>query len=144
MADLTKPSEEIKDTDIVFDCPFCGKSLAIDYRGAGLIIPCSDCGRDVDVPIPEGMELGDLDSSDEEQEIRILNLRRSVATAEARILELENELAAANTENSALEKGGDSNANKLEAILESVDIIRQLIGDLSKTLGRITEIAQSD
>ena len=27
---------EIRDTDIQFDCPQCGKSLVIDYRGAGL------------------------------------------------------------------------------------------------------------
>lgn len=52
---------EIRDTDIVFDCPHCGKSLVIDYRGAGLQIPCSDCGKSVLVPIPEGMELNDLD-----------------------------------------------------------------------------------
>ena len=26
-------SAEIRDTDIVFDCPYCGKSLVIDYRG---------------------------------------------------------------------------------------------------------------
>ena len=25
---------EIRDTDIVFDCPHCGKNLVIDYRGA--------------------------------------------------------------------------------------------------------------
>ena len=32
---------EIRDTDIVFDCPHCGKNLVIDYRGAGLQINCS-------------------------------------------------------------------------------------------------------
>jgi len=52
---------EIRDTDIVFDCPHCGKSLVIDYRGAGLQITCSECGEDALVPIPEGMLLADLD-----------------------------------------------------------------------------------
>ena len=52
---------EIRDTDIVFDCPHCGKSLVIDYRGAGLQINCSECGESVLVPIPDGMELTDLD-----------------------------------------------------------------------------------
>ena len=42
---------EIRDTDIVFDCPHCGKNLVIDYRGAGLQINCSDCGEQVLVPI---------------------------------------------------------------------------------------------
>ena len=53
--------EEILDTDIVFDCPHCGKNLVIDYRGAGLQIRCSECGEPVLVPIPDGMELNDLD-----------------------------------------------------------------------------------
>ena len=48
---------EVRDTDIVFDCPHCSKTLVIDYRGAGLQISCSECGKDVLVPIPDGMEL---------------------------------------------------------------------------------------
>ena len=52
---------EIRDTDIVFDCPHCGKNLVIDYRGAGLQINCSECGETVLVPIPDGMELRGLD-----------------------------------------------------------------------------------
>ena len=52
---------EIGDNDIVFDCPHCGKSLVIDYRGAGLKIECSGCHESVLVPVPEGMDLTDLD-----------------------------------------------------------------------------------
>ena len=48
---------DIRDTDIVFDCPHCGKNLVIDYRGAGLQINCSECGESVLVPIPDGMVL---------------------------------------------------------------------------------------
>lgn len=36
--------------DIVFNCPYCGKSLAIDPRGAGMIVQCVDCGREIQVP----------------------------------------------------------------------------------------------
>ena len=82
--------DEIKETDIVFDCPHCGKSLAIDYRGAGLTITCSDCGNDIEVPIPEGMEIGDVDSTLEDQELRVIHLRRSLQHAQDRILGLEN------------------------------------------------------
>lgn len=87
MAEEEKTPEtlEIKETDIVFDCPNCGKSLAIDYRGAGLTIPCTDCGKSVEVPIPEGMQLADIDSNVEEQGGLILNLRKSLAAAEYRI-----------------------------------------------------------
>jgi len=90
MGEIPELEDEIKDTDIVFDCPHCGKSLAIDYRGAGLTITCSDCGNDVEVPIPDGMEIGDVDSTLEDQELKVIHLRRSLQHAQDRILGLEN------------------------------------------------------
>ena len=36
---------EVRDTDIAFSCPSCGKNLVIDYRGAGLEIKCTQCGK---------------------------------------------------------------------------------------------------
>ncbi len=90
MGEIPELEDEIKETDIVFDCPHCSKSLAIDYRGAGLTITCSDCGNDIEVPIPEGMELEDVDSSSEDQELRVIHLRRSLHHAQERILGLEN------------------------------------------------------
>jgi len=41
---------QVPDTDIVFECPHCGKSHAIDQRGAGLVIPCTDCRQPITVP----------------------------------------------------------------------------------------------
>ena len=90
MGEIPELEDEIKETDIIFDCPHCGKSLAIDYRGAGLTITCSDCGNDIEVPIPDGMEIEDVDSSQEDQELRVIHLRRSLQHAQERILGLEN------------------------------------------------------
>jgi transcription elongation factor Elf1 len=42
--------------DIVFDCPYCSKSLAIDRQGAGLLVTCPDCGQELLVPDPEATE----------------------------------------------------------------------------------------
>lgn len=39
-------------TDIIFNCPHCTKSLAVDERGAGRKVKCVDCGGVVTVPIP--------------------------------------------------------------------------------------------
>jgi transcription elongation factor Elf1 len=89
MADVPDLEDEIRETDIVFDCPHCGKSLAIDFRGAGLTITCSDCGNEVEVPIPDGMEIEDVDSSQEDQELKVIQLRRSLQHAQDRILTLE-------------------------------------------------------
>lgn len=44
---------EIREGDILFDCPHCGKSMAIEEAGAGLMIPCASCGKEVQVPIPD-------------------------------------------------------------------------------------------
>ena len=76
---------EIRDTDIVFDCPHCGKNLVIDYRGAGLQINCSECGESVLVPIPDGMELADLDLDPGEILKQLFATRRNFQKAELQI-----------------------------------------------------------
>ena len=80
---------EIRDTDIVFDCPHCGKSLVIDYRGAGLQINCSECGDSVLVPIPDGMELTDLDLDPGEILKQLFATRRNFQKAELAIQSLK-------------------------------------------------------
>ena len=77
--------EEIRDTDIAFDCPQCGKNLVIDYRGAGLQINCSACGASVLVPIPDGMELHDLDLDPGEILKQLFATRRNYQKAELKI-----------------------------------------------------------
>ena len=81
--------EEIRDTDIVFDCPHCGHNLAIDYRGAGLQINCSSCGESVLVPIPDGMELHDLDLDPGEILKQLFATRRNYQKAELQIQSLK-------------------------------------------------------
>jgi len=83
---------EIRDTDIVFDCPHCGKSLVIDYRGAGLQIRCSECGEQVLVPIPDGMELTDLDLDPGEILKQLFATRRNYQKAEVKIQELKSRM----------------------------------------------------
>ena len=80
---------EIRDTDIVFDCPHCGKNLVIDYRGAGLQINCSACGESVLVPIPDGMELHDLDLDPGEILKQLFATRRNYQKAELQIQSLK-------------------------------------------------------
>jgi predicted RNA-binding Zn-ribbon protein involved in translation (DUF1610 family) len=83
---------EIRDTDIVFDCPNCGKSLVIDYRGAGLQIDCSACGTSVLVPIPDGMELTDLDLDPGEILKQLFATRRNYQKLELQIQALKTRL----------------------------------------------------
>ena len=83
---------EIRDTDIVFDCPHCGKNLVIDYRGAGLQINCTECGESVLVPIPDGMALSDLDLDPGEILKQLFATRRNYQKAELRIQGLKSRL----------------------------------------------------
>lgn len=83
---------EIRDTDIVFDCPQCGKSLVIDYRGAGLTINCSDCGTPVLVPIPDGMELKDLDLDPGEILKQLFATRKNYQKVEVQLQQLKTRL----------------------------------------------------
>ncbi len=83
---------EIRDIDIVFDCPQCGKSLVIDYRGAGLEINCSQCGAGVLVPIPDGMQLTDLDLDPGEILKQLFATRRNYQKAELKIQALKTRL----------------------------------------------------
>ncbi len=41
---------QIDDTDIVFTCSYCGKSLAIDCQAIGFSVDCPDCGEELTVP----------------------------------------------------------------------------------------------
>ena len=131
--------QEIKDTDIVFDCIYCGKSLAIDVRGAGLNIPCSDCGRMVEVPIPEGMEIADIDKSDEEMEIVVLSLRKSLNAAEAKITSLEDDIHELTSRRDALEKQRSDTVYKFGAVSEQIGIIQKALDDIANAIRKIAE-----
>ena len=93
MAEEKLENTEIGDNDIVFDCPHCGKNLVIDYRGAGLPINCSDCGKEILVPIPEGMDLTDLDLDPGEILKQLFATRRNYQKAEMEVQALKARLA---------------------------------------------------
>lgn len=131
----------IQETDIVFDCPHCGKSLAVDYRGAGLTISCTDCKEDVMVPIPNGMEIGDLDSSPEDQEIRILNLRRMLSEAEERIGDLESNLEVITRRRDELEKSEADSRFRFGSIHERIGVIQHSLQEIEKALEGMAQTA---
>lgn len=133
---------EIKETDIVFDCPHCGKSLAIDYRGAGLSIPCTDCGNIVEVPIPDGLQISDIDTSEEDLGSVILALRRSLAAADLRIRQLEAEVSEVRERRETLEKKRRDNIYQFGQILEKVGLTEKHLRDVAQALDKIAIIAK--
>jgi predicted nucleic acid-binding Zn-ribbon protein len=139
-----KSSSDIKETDIIFDCPHCGKSLAIDYRGAGLSIKCSDCGNDVQVPIPDGMEIEDIDSTTEEQETRIMHLRKSLSIAQERIQVLEDDVHELTSRRESLEKGRSESMYKVGQVLEKAGIIEDVLKTAVAAISDVTELCGDD
>ena len=142
MATTKNDPNEIRASDIVFDCPFCQKNLAIDCRGAGLTITCPDCDNRIQVPIPEGMEVGDIDRTDEDQEVRIIHMREVLATSQNRIVELETELEDPEQRRDALEKLRAENAVRFDVISREVEVIQRALVRIAEVLESAAESAR--
>jgi len=48
--------------DIAFNCPYCSQDLVVDEEGAGLEIPCPQCGATIQIPYPQQSDAA-LDNS---------------------------------------------------------------------------------
>jgi transcription elongation factor Elf1 len=128
--------DEIRDSDIVFNCPFCEKSLAIDCRGAGLTIACPDCSNKIAVPIPANMEVSDIDSSDEDKAVRIIHMREVISSSQSKIMDLETEVKEITLRRDALESVRTENSIRFEVIQREVESIQ-------RSLLRIQEVLAS-
>lgn len=89
-------SGDVRPDDIIFECPQCGKSLAIDVRGAGYLVKCPDCGTQVQVP---GFESGEgaahegAASAGGDAADRVRQLERLRALDHERLQQISGELA---------------------------------------------------
>ena len=127
---------EVRETDVVFDCPFCGKSLAIDVRGAGLVIACPDCDGQVQVPIPEGLDIADLDAGNGDDEVRIIHLRELLLSTQVRMRELEEELEGLRQRRDTLEQMRAENTVRF-------DVLGRELENIQRSMGRIGDVVTS-
>ena len=143
--------------DIVFDCPNCGKNLAIDSRGAGLEIVCPDCNAPVMVPgLPlEERELAEEEREEEEveqpdifdmlpkePEARIEALEEALEGSHAKIIRLVESLEGVRERRRYLEKLRSDNmarsqliAKDLATIQNAMDRIVALLQDAAAEQG---------
>jgi len=135
---------EILPTDIVFNCPHCGHSLCIDCRGAGLVIACTECAREVQVPIPEGMNVGDLDLSSEQMLGRLFHARRTLARCEQRISELEEVIASMKERRSMMEKARMTTLHHWADLSNLCQSIQHNQAEVSVALNRMLEIIAAE
>jgi len=137
-------TDQVPLTDIVFECPHCSKSLSIDHRGAGLVIACTACHQLVTVPIPEGMEIGDLDIPPEEREAQVVNLRRALTKAEARIAELESQVSTLKDYRTATERTRARTAHKFTELRTLSGLVLRSQAELSGAIEKIQNIIVND
>ena len=79
---------------------------------------------------------------EEEQEIRILNLRRSLATAQARVQELEAEVEELRERRVALEKDRTERMMQFSGILSRVGVAQEGLRHANEALEQISETAR--
>lgn len=75
-------------TDILFECPQCGKSLEIDARGAGYIIVCPDCHNEIQVPAWNDGQDAEAVREDERHRVEIEEM---LGQLQAKIARLEHQ-----------------------------------------------------
>jgi predicted nucleic acid-binding Zn-ribbon protein len=85
------------------------------------------------------MEITDFDSSTEEQELRILHLRKALAAAHDRISELESELSDVSERREAVEKDRADLTFRFGEVLKSLDEIHAAQERMAAALQALTQ-----
>lgn len=129
--------EEIRSTDIVFTCPSCGSSLAIDYRGAGLEINCTQCGAPTLVPIPAGMEVSDLDLSSGELLVQLFQARTMVHKRDQQIAELTQIVESLKLRRGELERNRMNSLHRYAELAHMCQSISRAQADVTGVLSRM-------
>lgn len=129
--------DDIRPTDIVFDCIHCGHNLAIDYRGAGLETKCVECGEPVQVPIPEGMQIDDLDLSAGEVLTQLFQTRKMLQRSEQRAAELNETLASVKSRRTELEKSRITTLHRCAEIANLCQVIVKAQSEIAAAVVRI-------
>ena len=138
MAENIHASGETAGKDIVFDCPLCGKSLSIDARGAGLMVACPECQREVQVPgLPpsERAEQPATDEAPQEAATQIASLSQSLEASQVKVERLVASLEEVRDRRRYLEQLRTDNMARFELIGKELVMIQN-------SLDRIVSVLQ--
>ena len=119
-------TEEIKADDIVFNCPHCGKSLAIEGRAVGMAIFCPDCRKEIIVPSRVHIinEEGPMELTPDE---RIKSLSNALQESHADNRRLSAHLSEVKKRRKYLEKLRAENISRLEQIAAEHAVLQSSI-----------------
>lgn len=116
--------DEIQAGDIVFECPHCGKSLAIEAAGAGMEVPCTDCGQLVRVPVPE------TELTPEEAEDAIAELDAALNSSADELVRLREENEMLRERKAYLEHVSAINGERLSKMAGLLDGVQRQLDEL--------------
>ena len=125
-------TSEVREGDILFDCPYCGKNLAIEAAGAGLMVPCARCGKPVQVPIPDSATPESpvpnrpraAAAGDEDPQTTLRQLDAALALANQQVDRLMAEKEALLERRSFLEQLRVANAARFEQIAQELATVQ--------------------
>ncbi|MDO9542827.1 MAG: hypothetical protein Q7J98_10960 [Kiritimatiellia bacterium] len=133
--------------DILFECGQCGKSLSIDCRGAGLNIPCPHCDSELEVPIPEGFDLAELDKEISAAVVADDDLTATMPAPDTeavssdeseQINKLQSELEAFRAQRRYLEQQRANMLKTIKTVTREVGEFHKALDDLASMLDTLT------
>lgn len=141
---VQESSDQVTVDDIVFDCPHCGKSLAIDRRGAGLTIRCPDCLQYVQVP---GVSLAEREAEAGQSETQTANpaaFSEALGTSRKKIDQLLADLEEIRERRRYLEKVRSDNLARFDLIGKDLAIIQNAMDRIVTLLQDATTERRSE
>jgi len=127
MTDEAREAVDKEAVDLNFDCPLCGKNISIDSRGAGLMITCPDCQREIQVPVPVAEDEDAAPAVVEEADPRVQALQSELAEADNRRERLAAELEAAQKRLGLLERSAAEQRERFEQISAELVVIQNAL-----------------
>lgn len=136
---------DIREGDILFDCPYCNKNMAIESAGAGLMVPCANCGKPVQVPIPDigtpeapvAVGARGAAAGEENPQALIQQLDTALAMANEQVDRLLSEKEALQERRAFLEQMRITNASRFEQIATELATVQDA---LDRALVLLTEV----
>lgn len=134
----------LKGNDIIFECSQCGKGLVIDFRGVGLNIQCPQCDSELEVPIPEGFDLAELDKKISSNEMlgedeQTAAPAPSIAVAPDST-DVTGQINALKTELEALRAQQQYFAQQHADMLNIIKTVNRQVGEFRKTLDELGQM----
>jgi hypothetical protein len=139
MPDQAAEPAEVAGADIIFECPNCGKSLAISSRGAGLTVACPGCRERIQVPnlpaVPAEGEAEPVAADPRDQ--RIEELTTALEGAHNKIERLVESLEETRSRRKFLEEVRVENMDRFDAISRELGAIQASLDRIVATIQQV-------